>query len=77
MRYDALKYERVRNLRNDRELSQSVIAKYLGISQSAYSKYELSERNMTPEVLIKLADFHNTSIDYLLNRTNNPSPPLS
>ena len=65
-----MKYPRIRNIREDRDLKQIDIAKYLGIRQTAYSKYELGQRNMTPEVLIKLATFHNTSIDYLLGCTD-------
>jgi len=53
-------------MREDRDLNQTEIAKYLGVRQTAYSKYELGQRSMTPEVLVKLANFHNTSVDYLL-----------
>ncbi|MCL2566368.1 MAG: helix-turn-helix domain-containing protein [Defluviitaleaceae bacterium] len=69
-----MKYPRIRNLREDRDLRQLDIANYLGVKQTAYSKYELGRRNMTPEVLIRLAKFHNTSIDYLLGCTDNKEP---
>ena len=69
-----MKYPRIRNMREDRDLSQIDVAKYLGVRQTAYSKYELGQRSMTPEALIKLADFHNTSIDYLLGRTDIKEP---
>lgn len=69
-----MKYPRVRNMREDKDLRQLDIAKYLGVKQTAYSKYELGQRNMTPEVLIKLANFHNTSIDYLLGCTDIKEP---
>ncbi|WP_250228229.1 helix-turn-helix domain-containing protein [Anaeropeptidivorans aminofermentans] len=67
-------YQRLKDLRNDRDLNQEDIAKYLNVKQAAYSKYELGQRNMTPEVLIKLAEFHNTSIDYLLGITDEKIP---
>ena len=67
-------YPRIRNLREDRDLKQSVLANYLGVAQTAYSKYELGQRSMTPEILIKLANYHNTSIDYLLGRTDIREP---
>jgi len=61
-------------MREDRDLNQAHLAKYLGITQVAYSRYGLGKRNMTPEVLIKLAKFHNTSIDYLLGCTDTKEP---
>ena len=65
-----MKYPRIRNLREDKDIKQEAIAKHLNVKQTAYSKYELGQRNMTPEVLSMIADFHNTSVDYLLERTN-------
>ena len=47
----------------------------LNCTQQAYSTYERGERDIPSKVLIKLADYYNTSIDYLLGRTNNPAPP--
>lgn len=69
-----MKYPRMRDLREDKDLNQEALAKYLGVRQTAYSKYELGQRNMTPEILIKLAEFHNTSIDYLLGITDEKLP---
>ena len=69
-----MRYERIRNLREDKDLSQETLAKYLCVRQTSYSNYELGYRNMSPEVLIKLAEFHNTSIDYLLGRTDEKTP---
>jgi len=69
-----LKYPRIRGLREDKDLNQETLAKYLSVKQTAYSKYELGQRNMTPEVLIKLAEYHNTSIDYLLGMTDEKFP---
>ena len=61
---------RIKNLREDKDLTQAEISKYLNISQVAYSYYELNKRNIPLELLCKLADFYNTSIDYLLYRTD-------
>ena len=65
-------YRRIRDLREDKDLNQTQMAKILGMSQTGYSKYETGENDIPTAVLIKLADFHNVSTDYLLNRTNNP-----
>ena len=67
-------YERIRNLREDKDLTQNDIAKYLNISQRTYSRYENDERAIPIEILSKLADFHHTSVDYLINRTNIKTP---
>ena len=66
---------RLRDLREDRDLKQDTIAQHLNCSQTAYSRYELGKRDIPTEVLKKLADYYNTSIDYILCRTNNPAPP--
>ena len=63
-------YPRIRDLREDRDLSQKQVASMLGMSQTGYSKYETGENDIPTAVLIKLADFYDTSIDYLLSRTN-------
>ncbi|MEK4512122.1 XRE family transcriptional regulator [Paenibacillus anaericanus] len=63
-------YERIRSLREDKDLTQSQIAAYLNCSQRIYSNYERGEVDIPTVILIKLADFHQTSTDYLLNRTN-------
>ncbi|MBQ9845928.1 MAG: helix-turn-helix transcriptional regulator [Oscillospiraceae bacterium] len=65
-------YKRIRDLREDKDLNQTQIAGMLGMSQTGYSKYETGENDVPTEVLIKLADFYNVSIDYILNRTDNP-----
>lgn len=65
-------YPRIRDLREDRDMNQTQIAEVLGMSQTGYSKYELGRNDIPTEVLIKLADFYQVSIDYLLGRTNNP-----
>ena len=63
-------YRRIRDLREDHDLTQTQIAKMLGMSQTGYSKYETGENDIPTQVLIKLADFYKTSIDYLLGRTD-------
>ena len=63
-------YRRIRDLREDQDLSQKQVAQMLGMSQTGYSKYETGENDIPTAVLIKLADFYKTSIDYLLGRTD-------
>ena len=63
-------YKRLRDLREDRDLSQTTIAKILHMSQTGYSKYETGENDIPTYVLIDLADFYHTSVDYLLDRTD-------
>lgn len=58
-------YQRLRDMREDRDLSQKEVADYLGIRQSDYSKYELGKHMMGIDKYIKLAKFYNVSIDYL------------
>lgn len=67
-------YPRLRNLREDRDLSQTEMAKILGMSQTGYSKYETGENDIPTSILIKLAHFHNTSTDYLLGITDKKKP---
>ncbi|WP_279386935.1 helix-turn-helix domain-containing protein [Lucifera butyrica] len=62
--------ERIRNLREDKDMAQVQIAMYLNCSQRIYSNYERGDVDIPTGILIKLADLHNTSTDYLLNRTN-------
>ena len=64
------KYERIRNLREDSDLTQKQVAQMLGMSQTGYSKYETGENDIPTAVLIKLADFYQTTTDYLLGRTD-------
>jgi transcriptional regulator with XRE-family HTH domain len=63
-------YKRIRDLREDKDLTQTDIAKYLHVSQRAYSHYENGERAIPIDILSQLADFYHTSIDYLIGRTN-------
>lgn len=67
-------YQRIRHLREDKDLTQSKMALILGMSQTGYSKYETGENDIPTAILIKLAEFHNTSTDYLLNLTDEKRP---
>ena len=67
-------YERIRNLREDRDLKQEDLAQVLNCTQACYSNYEHGKRDIPTEVLNTLADFYNVSVDYLLGRTNTKVP---
>ena len=68
------KENRIRDLREDRDLSQSEIAKVIKTTQQQYSKIETGKADISGEKLIALAKFYNTSADYLLGLTNDPTP---
>ena len=63
-------YQRIRDLREDRDLTQKEMGEILSCSQRVYSNYERGDLDIPTEILIKLADFHKVSVDYILNRTN-------
>ena len=65
---------RIKSLREDHDFTQKHLSELLNVSQVAYSYYELNKRSMPLDLLSKLADFYNTSVDYLLYRTNTPIP---
>lgn len=65
-------YPRIRNLREDKDLTQSTMGEILSCSQRVYSNYERGDIDIPTATLIKIADFHKVSVDYLLGRTNNP-----
>lgn len=67
-------YPRIRALREDHDLLQQDIARYLHCTQVAYSHYELGKRDIPTEVLCALADYYHTSTDYLLGRTEEIAP---
>ena len=67
-------YARIKELREDRDLKQKDIGEILKISQRGYAHYELGDYDLTGEILIKLADFYNTSTDYLLGLTDESKP---
>lgn len=74
MKNEILKFQNIRNLREDNDLSQKDIAQYLNIKQNTYSRYETNERNIPLEIIEKLADYYNTSVDYLMGRTDEKKP---
>jgi len=63
-------YKRIRDMREDRDLLQKDLAKYLQCTQVSYSYYEIGKRDIPTDILIKLAEFYDTSVDYLLGLTN-------
>ena len=65
-----MKFKRIRDLREDKDLYQKDIANILGISQQYYSEYENGNYTIPVEHLIKLAKFYNTSVDYILGLTD-------
>ena len=67
-------YRRLRDLREDNDMSQTALAKIIGMSQTLYSKYETGENDIPTSVLIKLANYYNTSIDYILGLTDVKEP---
>ncbi len=67
-------YPRLRDLREDRDLSQEQVAEYLGMKQPQYSRYERGLRDIPTDILIRLALFYGTSTDYILGLTNDSSP---
>lgn len=67
-------YQRIRNLREDKDMTQTQVAAYLNCSQRIYSNYERGEVDIPTTILIKLASLHHTSTDYLLNRTSRKKP---
>lgn len=67
-------YPRIRDLREDHDLTQTKLAKLIGMSQTGYSKYETGENDVPTSILIKLALLYNTSTDYILGLTNEKKP---
>ena len=67
-------YKRLRDLREDNDMTQQQVAEYLKMKQPQYSRYEKGYRDIPSDVLIALADLYNTSTDYILERTNNLKP---
>jgi len=65
-------YKRIRDLREDLDLTQRVVAEALGCSQQVYSNYELGQRDIPTKMLIKIAKFYKVSIDYILGISDNP-----
>ena len=69
-----LMYRRIRDLREDCDLTQKQLGETVGVSQRTYAYYESGQRMLTPQVLYSLAKFYNTSVDYLLELTDDPRP---
>lgn len=67
-------FRRIKDLREDHDLTQRQIAEYLNIAQRTYSGYENGTRSMPIELLIKLAEYYQTSVDYLLGLTDEKKP---
>ena len=65
-------FQRLRDLREDRDLRQKDVAEFLGISQTVYSRYERGFQTIPVEHLLKLADFYKTTTDYILGLTDDP-----
>ena len=70
-----LKFARIKDLREDKNLTQQQVSDLLGIQQTVYSRYERGAQDIPVRHLLVLADYYRTSTDYLLGRTNNPAPP--
>ncbi|MDE6469538.1 MAG: helix-turn-helix domain-containing protein [Eubacterium sp.] len=64
-------YKRIRDLREDNDYKQSDVAEVLNITQQQYSKIEIGITEITADILIKLSEFYNVSVDYLLGKSNN------
>ena len=67
-------YPRLKDLREDKDLMQKEVASILGIDQRVYSNYETGKREIPTRFVVILADYYNTTTDYILGRTNNPKP---
>lgn len=74
MRTEILKYGRIRDIRNDKGLTQEQIAEFLHVSQNTYSQYEIGTTRFPLDVVVKLAEYYNVSMDYLVGLTDEPAP---
>ena len=70
----AEKYERIRNLREDADLTQAAVGERINVPQRTYAYYESGERMIPPQVLAALAQFYGVSVDYLLGLTDQKAP---
>ncbi|MBE6882146.1 MAG: helix-turn-helix transcriptional regulator [Oscillospiraceae bacterium] len=68
-----MQFKNLRSIREDNDIKQKDVAKYLNVSQNTYSQYETGVISLTADILIKLADYYKVSVDYLLDRTDNPT----
>lgn len=69
-----LMYQRIRDLREDHDLTQTQIAKVLNMSQTGYSQYEIGKNDIPTKILIKLSEYYHTPVDYLLGLTDETKP---
>lgn len=67
-------YRNIKDLREDNDITQAAISEYLNMAQNTYSQYETGKIEWTISLLVKLADFYNTSVDYLLGLTDQKEP---
>ena len=74
MRNEILRYERIRSMRTDCGLLQQQIADMLNVKQNTYSQYEIGVLNYPLDVVVKLAEYYGTSVDYLLGLTDEKAP---
>ena len=74
MRTEILRFGRIRDIRNDRGLTQEQIARFLHVSQNTYSQYEIGTTRFPLDVVVKLAEYYNVSMDYLVGLTDDPTP---
>lgn len=65
-----MEFKRIRALREDRDFTQAYVGRKINVPQRTYAYYEKGQRTIPPEILLALAEFHNTSVDYLLGKTN-------
>ena len=70
-------FRRIHDLREDQDIKQKAVAEYLGMDPTVYRRYEKGVRSVPVDVVIKLADYYKVSTDYLLGRTDDPTPPKS
>ena len=66
-------YKRIRDLREDHDLTQAQVSSMLNCSQQVYSNYELGQRDIPTDILIKLSSFYKVSVDYILGISDNPN----
>lgn len=72
---DSMYFRRLADIRIDRDLKQKEVAAELGLNVDVYRRYEKGQREIPAWALLRLADLYQTSVDYLLGRTDDPSPP--
>jgi len=74
LRTEIMKFQRIRDLRNDHDLTQEQVAKVLNVKQNTYSQYEIGILSFPLDAVIKLAIFYDVSIDYMVGLTDEPKP---